>query len=816
MAARSLDDVPVASDDEVATLESTQNGMESTAKGPSSQAESRFSGDNASEDGRASADGRSQRAASIDSAPLWKAVGSTPRFGPVLAQFDEQEFAPFEEGEVPRTEEAPPPANQKSLGAEDRELARERAERLDKYMGEPPRSYYAHDFGPMARKRSWTGSAVSEEERRSARRPRMASGEQPVPPMLPPIRELIGNPWSGMGELDGRNYSFLPPVTMSTPKRPAFVRDAASFHYDDLANVSGHPPTLRGSSIDTTSAAVARDEERGPTRTASRASTRTNLSGMQVDVEPGLDGSSLLERPMSARWTSGSRRDEEWSEGPWNLRNALSEQEPIRRDAKERVDEDFWRGGYRPRNWDEGAERMERRTGVQGCVPDEDEDEGNSEYRRSLFSALPNTKAWNFRRGAMENEERDGRMRPTTPRGRTPSMDYGARVFGTQRSGHADDTSCAQRAGRLPSVGEEDTSCVQRAGGSQSRMDSAFDEDAAASGEEPEDVPEWWQGARTARIPTALLKNEDTEDVPRAVSNPHSDRWTVHLSDPEEHSLVNYRFTKNQEINRHIEANVTAMTTHLTGESGFHVVPPDPEWRHELRARELPYLWVIRGLSEAAAWEMVKLRVISARGVSIITHPKTIGNPRFVCGLAGFLRPDVKTTKVAVLSVLESDYMTGRLKELVRSSDRLSHLPYANHVGKVIESLDIRFMATKEDGYVVNVYVLPPSDDPEEWRVWAEEMRTFRYNVFLNGTGVARRAFWCRGCRGVDHEEQECPFPKMKGWKGPLAERQEQEDGASLVSGEARVEVADEAHSGAARGNGAILDSVAVSSSMVE
>ncbi|KAI0699392.1 hypothetical protein C8T65DRAFT_697675 [Cerioporus squamosus] len=164
----------------------------------------------------------------------------------------------------------------------------------------------------------------------------------------------------------------------------------------------------------------------------------------------------------------------------------------------------------------------------------------------------------------------------------------------------------------------------------------------------------------------------------------------------------------------------------------------------ELRARDLPYLWVIRGLSEAAAWEMVKLRVISARGVSIITHPKAIENPKFVCGLAGFLRPDVKT-KAAVLSVLESEYMLKRLADLSgprRTSHRIPRF---------------RFMATKEDGYVANVYILPPSDDLDEWRGWAEEMRACRFNVFLNGTGSARKAFWCGGCRGLTTRIRSAP-----------------------------------------------------------
>ncbi|KAI0718958.1 hypothetical protein C8T65DRAFT_736986 [Cerioporus squamosus] len=709
--------------------------------------------------------GSGHSVASGDSAPLWAALDSPPRTAPALAQFDEHEFTSYEDGEL-ANEEASPKANQVATQSRLDEEARERADRLDKYMGEYGRVSYRDDE-PTARKRSWTGTAVSEENRRSARRPRIVSQDRPPPPVLPPIRELIGNPWIGMGDGKERNSSLQSPVPVSTPKHPAFVRDLNSFQYDMFANVSGHPPTLRGSSIDTSVITSAGDAKRPSV--SSRASVRSETSGMVVDDEPAHFRSSLLERPSGRRRFPGVVRDTSENVGPWNLRDALEENESCRPGSMERDQENFWRGGYRPRNWDTERARPTSRTGEEENRPWMAGDGGvDPAGRFSCFSALPNTKAWDYRRDAARQAEFGDHSFPATPASRTSTFnDAGAdEDLGAGVSERGGDSSYARRAGRSHAV----------------LSGSEEDEDGAAPGKGGVVGPEWWQEARTTRLPTALMKEKDVEDVPRVVDNPHSDRWTIHLSDPEEKyagmsmewmktiwmdgcptvffTVFNYRFTKNQEINRHIEANVTAMTTHLTGESGFHVVPPDPEWRHELRARDLPYLWVIRGLSEAAAWEMVKLRVISARGVSIITHPKAIENPKFVCGLAGFLRPDVKTTKAAVLSVLESEYMLKRLADLVRTCDRLGHLSIVKRVERVIESLDIRFMATKEDGYVANVYILPPSDDLDEWRGWAEEMRACRFNVFLNGTGSARKAFWCGGCRGLTTRIRSAPSPR--------------------------------------------------------
>ncbi len=708
-------------------------------------------------------------ASSNDSGPLWEAVGSLPRSTPALAQFDENEFASFEDGEVADEEDEGPPPNQEA----NRTRSREDIQRLDEYVGEHRRSLSHSEKEPTARKRSWTGSTLSDEDRRSARRPRLASREGSPLQRLPSIRELVGNPWCGSGGDDGRSFNFLAPVTMSTPLRSAVVRSQSPFYHDPLANVSGHAPTLRGSSIDTHALASPRAPNGSHT---SRAASIHDQGGMEVDIDAGNDlledGSSLLEQPMTRRHDDGTRGRSSDAIGPWNLRDALSEQEPSSRMRNERDQEAFWRGGYRPRDWDD---RGRRPTNTRDDVGRGEEEEASDMDEHSHFSALPNTKAWQYRQ-ALERE-----------RSRAPSQS--GILGGHETSRYANDVDMEEtrrdragypshdyRAGRSPLAGTE-----------REEEQRALEEETGR--EVPE--PEWWQKVKTQRLPSALMREMDVEDSPVTVSHPHSDRWTVHLSDPEERyvglskewmksvwmddkpvvlfSVFNYKFTKNQEVNRHIETNVTTLTTFITGETGFHVVPPDPEWRHELNARDLPSLWVIRGLSEAAAWEMVKAHVISTRAVSIITHRKVMENPRFVCGLAGFLRPDVKTTKDAVLSVLETDYMMGRLRELARSSDRLEHLTIDKRVEKVIESLDIRFMQTKEDGYVANVFMTPPSDDLEEWREWAEEMRSCRYNVFLNGTGAARKAFWCGGCRGVDHEDQECPFTRMKGWKGPVA-----------------------------------------------
>ncbi len=686
-------------------------------------------------------------------------MDASPRLVHALAQFDEHESSPFEDGELNDIEDTGPPPNQEALRSEVHEYAGNLSN-FD-FVGEHKRSLFLHGMEPTARKRSYSGSMTSEEGRRSARRPKVFRQESPPRPSLPSIRELVGNPWRGEEGRDAGSFTFPSAVPRSTPLRSPSTRQITPFYHDEQANVSGHAPTVRGASLDTTSSTAKELDVGQVSRTSSRATFRSRTHSMEVDEGPVLEGCSLLQRPLAEQDGPGAGR-RKTVDGRRSLHDVLSEQDVSYPTSKERNAEELRRGGYRPRAQEEREFSMEReRSASMADFGEGVEDEMDGS--QSHFSALPNTKAWQYRQ-EKRREEKGHEYVPDVLRRRS-------------RSRFEEDDTQATRA-RVSNCGwdEEDE-------GTTTGRDV----------QERETAPEWWQmkATRTRRLPTALMGEEDVVDVPRKIDNPHRDRWTIHLSDPEEWyvgmstewmktvwldekptvllTVFNYKFTKNDEIKRHIESHVTTLTTQLTGETDFHVVPPEPEWRRELSFRELPSLWAIRGLSEEAAWEMISLKAISTRGVSIITHPRSLHNPRYVCGLAGFLRPDVKSTKLAVLSVLESDYMMQRLADLVQSNEALEHIPRGKRVERVIDSLDIRFMETKEDGWVANVFILPPTDDLDEWRQWAEEMRAYEYNLFLNGTGKARKAFWCGGCRGVDHEDPACPFPKSKGWKGPEA-----------------------------------------------
>ncbi|RDX44822.1 hypothetical protein OH76DRAFT_1486835 [Lentinus brumalis] len=772
-----------------------------------------------SEDDEATARVRSQETrettvASFSTADMWSAVGSAPSG----YLFDEHESGPREEGEVDDTAATVRSFSRGEHGGQDgggeAEDARGRSGRWDAYdfSSKHPHAIRQSGLVTTPRKRSWTGSLTSEEQNRPPRRPRRDEEEHADEERrLPSISELVGNPWGSHGGGRGGRTSFLPPVYEST-LRPDQRSPPLNMDYQSNANVSGKAPTPHYTS--TVASAVgphakgAAAEERAGTfqpRTASRAASRLSEDTHAMDMD-AASGYELLRSPelRRARQERDERELAELEERRRDLQAALREADEEDCQNPYPGNQRRWEGGYAPDKMRRGPGRMvdgvprgKAVDGLRGAREESDHEDGSvqnrgSEWRDSMppgdrWSAIPNTKAWQFleqRRAGERNNREDTRgsrypdQRKSTARGQQEPMNNSTRADERDRSRRA--------TSRMPSEEEQHGGNVNE----YEERGELMDHEPAGWSEEVDGGRRTGPGVGGA-IPTIVARDEGVADMPVVIEDPHNEKWTVHFEDPETllrgqsadfvrviwwesaptvvFSVFNYKYTDNGAINRHIEAAVTNMTTILTGETGFFVVPPDPEPGRKLQSRELPFAWAIRGLSEAGAWEMVKVRIATSKGVTIMTYPRSLSNPRWVCGLEGFLRPDVASIKKAVLGVLRSEYMIGRLTDLTRSNGDLRHIPEDKRVEHVLRTLEIKMSATGEDAFIANVYIMPPTDDMDAWRDWAEEMRSCRFNSFLCGAGVARRVYWCAGCRGVDHEEYECAIPRMRGWKGPEA-----------------------------------------------
>ncbi len=703
-------------------------------------------------------------AASDDSSPLWRSVGPLPSStrSPATVIFDDNEARVFEDGEV--NEEKTPPSNQQQTSDVDR---RRHLQDLDDCMGEQhmiPR----RDPEPTHRKRSWAGSQGSEERARLSRRPRREE-EAPQQPSLrlPPITEFFANPWGGAGGLGEARREFSMPVACSTPKNVSqyyaqnhhsmYMRSHSHLSIDSRANVSGHPPTPFSKANSTLESATSNyGSEHGSLASRfSHAATRDGQAeeeDMRVDREDE-ESSALLQAPSRPRRTQNQELA--------SLRDVLAD--PAGGQGGE--DERGWTGGYVPYRWN----RSERGPNGQRRVPAV-EDWGADDDRSThgdVFSPIPHTKAWQYQQAQLrgQDERAQAASRPTEQ---------------TYNLSMAFDGQTAE-----PREQEAGRGMTRASSGAKRREPQTQDGVRGwRYGMEEEthmDTQDNWRDVEM--VPTAVSQGPMNMDAPTVAENPRDRKWEVHFDDPE--SLVrgqstgwqravwkdstavmftayNYRFTTNGVINRHVEAAVTTITTFVTGETSFNVAPPDPDQQKTLNVRDLPFTWVIRGLTAIGAARMIDVRVASSKGVSIITYPKRLGNPKWVCSLVGFLRPDTGVIRAAVMNVLQAPTMREWLTRMTRNSGTLRRLAHEERVDYVLSTLEVGIADLDDGDFMANIYMEAPTDDMTEWREWVAMLRTCRFNNFLNGTGVARKIYWCSGCRGVDHDTMKCLFPMVQ------------------------------------------------------
>ncbi|KAI0699323.1 hypothetical protein C8T65DRAFT_742613 [Cerioporus squamosus] len=265
------------------------------------------------------------------------------------------------------------------------------------------------------------------------------------------------------------------------------------------------------------------------------------------------------------------------------------------------------------------------------------------------------------------------------------------------------------------------------------------DVNASWYGEMPEDEPMEDEGGWRdyGVLPTAVAQAPRGETVPVLADNPRDLRWVVHFDDPERivggqsagwqqkmwddptaviFTAYNYRYTPHGVVNRHVEGAVTTIVTHATGETNFHIVPPHPDPTRKLNVRDLPFTWGIRGLTARGAARMKSIRVALTQGVSIITYPRRLDIPRWVCGLVGFLRPDVEVIKAAVLDVLQEPEMYEWIVRMTRDSRSLRMIPTEDRADYVLGTLEVQIADLDKGDFMANVYMTPPTDEMADFR----------------------------------------------------------------------------------------------------
>ncbi|RDX45044.1 hypothetical protein OH76DRAFT_1421025 [Lentinus brumalis] len=443
---------------------------------------------------------------------------------------------------------------------------------------------------------------------------------------------------------------------------------------------------------------------------------------------------------------------------------------------------------------------------------------------RSEFLPLPNMRAAHFiaNRGSCEPREHplqrspysrlhdrnQSRTRsPTATFRRTPWSAAGQMTgLEAQREDTARPVSMGQQD-LMEGEGSRPPERIMDEGEGDDEFLDAGDDDASAQEGERE---AGWGLEDGEVLPTALRERAGPEDAaPTPV--PNGGFPTIHRDDPETAlrgmavdwirevwsdapntdvlvQIYNYRYTEDDILNGRIADALRHAFEQLSGEQGFDVVPPEPEDGSSRRQRDLPSIWVIRGLSPRGTLHATRRGFWSFPYISFAALPRAMPSQEWLFTLEGFLEGNEDKIRAAVLRVLREEGIQQWMAEMVSDNPGYEGRSTRRALEEIYDSLRVETMQLSNGTYIANVFIRSPTRNVKEWRRWVAELRSRRYRSFSIGTGRVRYISPCSGCTSVSHPVHLCPFPRIAGWNGPepgdgvFGERRERREGRPLTA----------------------------------
>ncbi len=231
--------------------------------------------------------------------------------------------------------------------------------------------------------------------------------------------------------------------------------------------------------------------------------------------------------------------------------------------------------------------------------------------------------------------------------------------------------------------------------------------------------------------------------------------------------VYNYKYSEDDALNRRIAEALRWAFETMTGETDFDVVPPELEDGARRMLRDLPSIWVVRGLSPMATLTAIETGTWSYERISFTALPRTAGMQSWLFTLEGFLEGNADKIRQAILRVLQEDTMASWIADMLATNPSFDGWSPRRAMSEFLSTLRVEVLQLGNGNYIANAHIRPPTRNLREWRAWVAELRSRRYRSFAIGTGRVRPVVSCSGCTSVAHPAHLCPFPRIRGWNGP-------------------------------------------------
>ncbi|KAF8059611.1 hypothetical protein FPV67DRAFT_1453852 [Lyophyllum atratum] len=196
-----------------------------------------------------------------------------------------------------------------------------------------------------------------------------------------------------------------------------------------------------------------------------------------------------------------------------------------------------------------------------------------------------------------------------------------------------------------------------------------------------------------------------------------------------------------------------------------------------------PFSFLVSGISQSAADELLDLHILSTDKASLIFDPFVPRNPRHLITIRGLTFRNTTEAAVEVADIVR--------RRLVATPEIASHIhdhlmiadagavatAYASIQATSIEAALPKAQGGKQ--LLWNIEWDPPQVKLTNYFKLVHLVQDVKFPTTVRGTGlplVSDLVFRCVGCKGISHPTPLCPLPDIPGWLGPRKAPDEDDD----------------------------------------
>ncbi len=217
------------------------------------------------------------------------------------------------------------------------------------------------------------------------------------------------------------------------------------------------------------------------------------------------------------------------------------------------------------------------------------------------------------------------------------------------------------------------------------------------------------------------------------------------------------------------------LVAYYEGFEGFQLIAPQGEWGKNVPPNSLnaPALWTITNLPQSYAAKIVNQHCLSSADVTVFCYRPVLENPQFVMRIGKFISKDKELIRETIRELFLETNMRFKITTLLTQNPNYAGLQANQAYNKFLVTVEIVLTEERSPSGAIDVvaavYCDPPSNHPERWLNWVDEIRRSKveHSGFLN-SGVVLPPIRCSGCHGADHYIDNCAWPELPDWSAPL------------------------------------------------